>query len=529
MAKRNGIGFPWGSRKASSPLDLKFAEIERTRPHSMLAGSFTGLHEKFESSRGIRDYEQLAPGPERNPAEADRRNGTLTLSGDQPFFTLVRSPTHQAAPFSTVLVDVTSFAETGGEQDAVFAGLVKDEDNYVAAWFSRVTGAVGVDAVHDGVLTNLGALDTPIPASCRVGFTLTGRKGTVLIDTGEGLLPLLSVAVPDDLGLRRSKALEEYHNAFGARASSGAIVLGGVEAGYFGQAGLRDLHVVSHADGTPVIRYGKAYLTATHAGPGFFDTAHWGVWTLDLDNLSLEHRANLFFRRDGDDVVQGDHAGHIVRDEARDRWIVLTSTWGDFDGEHVDVHHTTVPLGVDLLNGTHVLDTSRLPLPTDDLPSPSVGQWDPHLVQVDDRWYLAFVTARRFFDFYPALASSRPGGDVTDLSLVGCDDDKVQTEGVVIQRVAGRWCVLASNGGKSPEEIREQFPVYDMTMRQVGTLDAPHPTNIPWPMIFPVPAARDRTRWLMVTFDGTPFRRDVLGYGTHGDVVVLDAGVVSTR
>ncbi len=28
----------------------------------------------------------------------------------------------------------------------------------------------------------------------------------------------------------------------------------------------------------------------------------------------------------------------------------------------------------------------------------------------------------------------------------------------------------------------------------------------------------------MVTFDGTPWHEDVLGYGTHGDLVVLATG-----
>jgi hypothetical protein len=64
-------------------------------------------------------------------------------------------------------------------------------------------------------------------------------------------------------------------------------------------------------------------------------------------------------------------------------------------------------------------------------------------------------------------------------------------------------------------------------MAQVGTLDAPHPSNIPWPTVFPAPASRDRTRWMMVTFDGTAYYRDVLGYGTHGKVVVMQAKPLS--
>jgi hypothetical protein len=221
--------------------------------------------------------------------------------------------------------------------------------------------------------------------------------------------------------------------------------------------------------------------------------------------------------------VVGDHAGHLVRDERDDRWIVTTSTWGDFSGERVDVGYVTVPASTDVLHGVHVLRTERLRLPVDHLPSATVGQWDPHLVRLSDRWYVAFVNARAFFDFYPALARSEPGADFTDLALVGADPAKNETEGVVIQQVAGQWYVLASNGDRSPARLRNRFPVYDLEMTEVGRLRAPHPSNIPWPMVFPVPASRGRTRWVMVTFDGSPFHRQTLGYGTHGDVVVMEA------
>ena len=51
-------------------------------------------------------------------------------------------------------------------------------------------------------------------------------------------------------------------------------------AGAFGQLGLRDVRLVSEADGTPVLDGQRLLLTATHAGPGFFDAAHTGVWSL---------------------------------------------------------------------------------------------------------------------------------------------------------------------------------------------------------------------------------------------------------
>jgi hypothetical protein len=506
--------------RASTPMDLRFSVVARSRPVDLVSPRFVTLSDRFDSAQGLRGYEQYTPGPEGRAAEVDRRHGILSLRASEPFFTLFRSETQQSAPFATVVTDVASFADSGGAQDAAFVGLVKDEANYLVAWFSHASHAAGIDTVVDGELATLSALDTPIEAPCRVAFSLTGNVAAAMIDTGDGWRSLVRAHVPAAL---TGSGLAGYGNAFGARASSGTIALTGVEAGYFGQTGLRDPHVVTHADGSPYLKYGKVYLTMTHAGLGFFGTAHWGVWALDLTNHQLEPVGKLFFRRDGSQCLVGDHAGHLVRDDENGRWIVTTSTWGEFSGERVDVHFTTVPLSTDLLNGVHALETERLKLPVDDLPSEAVGQWDPHVVRVDDRWYVGFVNARAFFDFYPALACGEPGGEFTDLQLVGADPDKIETEGVTILRLGERWFMLASNGENSPESIREQYPVYDLSMTQIGTLDAPHPSNIPWPTVFPTPASRDRTRWMMVTFDGTAYDRQTFGYGTHGDVVIMAA------
>ena len=46
---------------------------------------------------------------------------------------------------------------------------------------------------------------------------------------------------------------------------------------------------------------------------------------------------------------------------------------------------------------------------------------------------------------------------------------------------------------------------------------APYGSNIPHPQVL----VDDDGRWLVVTFDGTNPFADRLGYGGHGDVVVL--------
>ncbi len=296
---------------------------------------------------------------------------------------------------------------------------------------------------------------------------------------------------------------------------------GGV-AGGFGQLGLRDVRFVTTADGTPLRHDGALWLTATSAGPGFFDTAHTSVWRLDPAGPDVEHTGDLFFRRSDRPGVFGDHATHLVRTD--DGWLVATSTWGDFE-KPASRAGRRAPSGLrvtlaeeattaDLLRGTHVLDTRELPLPTDGLGS--IATWDPHLVQRDGRWLVGFVSARRFFDFHPALAG---GTDLDHLRLIGAATDRRSTEGTTLVEVDGRLLVLASDGRDSRRGQRARFPVFDLAMTDLGTLDAPYPSNLPWPSL-----ARLDGGWLMVTFDGRRAGGDLLGYGTHGDLVVMRSG-----
>ncbi len=301
-----------------------------------------------------------------------------------------------------------------------------------------------------------------------------------------------------------------------------------VRAGAFGQLGLRDLRVVSHADGSPWREQGqdgeRVLLTATSAGPGFFDTAHTSVWALDPHDLTLEHRSDLFFRRPDRPGVFGDHASHLVRDG--ERWLLATSTWGDFDrsapGATVGV--TLAETTTDLTRGRHVLDTRPLTLPTTGLRS--VGVWDPHLVRTDDGWLVAYVSAHRFFRFHPVLAG---GPTLEDLTLLGAASDRRATEGPVLTRWggdAGRWRVVASDGRDGRPGQRGRYPVLDLDpslpqerrLAEVDALDAPYPTNLPWPTLLETDDG-----WLMVGFDGTRAGGRLVGYGSHGRVVFARA------
>jgi hypothetical protein len=116
-------------------------------------------------------------------------------------------------------------------------------------------------------------------------------------------------------------------------------------------------------------------------------------------------------------------------------------------------------------------------------------------------------------------ACGSPEPDPVDsLELVAADPSRTATEGPTLAKLDGEWRLLASDGRDGPRERRMTFPVFDLALEQVGTLDAPYPTNLPWPSIVETDSG-----WALVMFDGTRAGGDLVGYGTHGDVVVATA------
>jgi hypothetical protein len=229
------------------------------------------------------------------------------------------------------------------------------------------------------------------------------------------------------------------------------------------------------------------------------------VFTLDLSRPErLEQVAQLFFRRDG--LLLGDHAGQLVRDDDNDQWILVTSSWGDFDFAGVHIRHLVTT--DDLLHGLHILESEPTPVPTDH------SNWDPGITRIDGRWHLGFVESpsQRPFDFHPALAVGPDGATWHEkLELVGADTELHECEGPILAQVGGAWWFLAS------DRRARSYPVYDLSMRPVGRLDAPYETNIPHPQLVPL----DNGGFLLVTFDGTQYAERVLGYGGHGDVLIM--------
>ncbi|NYJ02970.1 hypothetical protein HNR19_003668 [Nocardioides thalensis] len=434
------------------------------------------------------------------------------------------APTPHPAPYAAVEVDLTGDAPAGRLSLALAAAdgtrlAVRLEPKRRDADLEVTTG--GESTVHRSRRHGR----APVSPT-RVGLALTGTHVSALTEERGHWVVRARVGL-EDLGVdvRDLGWLATLESSWSWSGDDGPAPVSGWRAGGFGRLGLRDLRLVTERDGSPYRPDGPdgpVLLTATSAGPGFFDTAHTSVWSIDPDTPELRHLSDLFFERPDAPGGYGDHATHLVRDG--DRWLVATSTWGDFDPRAKDasMRITLAETGADLLTGRHRLPTRELAVPTDGLAS--VGVWDPHLVHTGTEWLVGFVSARRFFDFHPAYAA---GPSLDDLTLRGAVTDRTATEGTTILPHGDGWLLLASDGPDNPRGRRAQYPVFALNgaLHQTGTLRAPYPTNIPWPTLVP-PApggatGRGSGEWWLVTFDGTRYGGALPGYGTHGDVVLL--------
>jgi hypothetical protein len=518
-----GLVHPGVARAATpnlKPTDLTFTTTTQYRPFEIVADGFVAVDDDFAAGGGA--YRRFAPAPESNLGTVGVAGGVLSVSGTR-FFELFAAHSRPVAPWAAVEVEIAAFSSADDvTQNTVYAGLVADAANYVVASYNRATQTVAVEVVHQGQLYQLIQENAPLAASFTFAFVLNENNVIALADTGQGFVPLVRTNVSAVLDMRDPAVLRSYRYGFGARADSGMIALDRVRAGYWGKAGVRDPHVITWADGTPFIQDGKVYLTLTNAGLGFFQFAHWGVYTLDLSDNRLQQIGKIFWERGG--VVVGDHAGHIVYDETISAFRLLVSNWGTFSGSGVLINAAT--FRGDVLHGVHVIRNPTVQqLPT------TLSRWDPHMTRIDGVWYIAFVESpsQNPFVFHPALAVGPRSGQFGNFSLVGRDASHTMTEGMVIQKIGGEWYVLCSSSPAEGPPAGGHYDIYDLNMRFIGFLNAPYPTNnIPHPMVFPVPMPRSRsTRYEMVTFEGTQYHEDILGYGTHGDFLVMRARQVA--
>ena len=346
----------------------------------------------------------------------------------------------------------------------------------------------------------------------RLALTLTGLHLTAFAHDGERWTARGRVDLRDRLDPRAEDFVAGLRAV--AHGTSSA------ECGGFGQLGLRDLRFVTTAEGEPVREGDGAWLlTATNAGPGFFDAAHTGVWSLDPGPRGRSAPRRPVLPPTGAAAASTATTPPTWSATAR-RWLVATSTWGDLD--------VTTPQRRRRATVGSRWRTGRRPdagpararhpgvaAPTDGLGS--VATWDPHLVRERRAAGWSASSARRSCS--ASTPPSRLDPTLDDLALRRRRPTRRATEGTTLLRDGAGLAGRRQRRPRRPARPAPGVPGLRPAPAQLGQLDAAYLTNLPWPALAPDP---DRPGgWLMVAFNGRAAGGEVLGYGTHGDVVVL--------
>ena len=284
--------------------------------------------------------------------------------------------------------------------------------------------------------------------------------------------------------------------------------------GTFGQLGLRDV-TARHPRGRDAGR-GRRAAAPDHdpRGTGLRrHRAHRGVWSYDPATLTCGRRRRLYFRRGG--LVLGDHATHLVRDG--DRWLVATSTWGDFERRSVAV--TLAESTADLLEGEHVLDARRAGAADSRTARPSRRELGP-APGADRRPLARRVRDRAEVLLVPPGPGPRrragpPGRLRAGRGGHGPDRHRGHHAGADRRRVAACSRATAPTTRHRAGRVTRSSTCRWQDRRARRAVPHEHPV---------ADTGRTCRRLVLLTFDGTPYGGELPGYGTHGDLIVLRTG-----
>lgn len=159
------------------------------------------------------------------PEEFERQpkitaDGAFAAFSDEPFFTVVATPITPRTREAVSMLTVGAFANNGEQEDSVFVGWVRDQDNYITAWYNHTRKDSGLNVKVEGELwavegeTQISALE----AGDRLALAVDNDKITSYVYADSNWESLRTFTIGDAL-------TPQHHYGFGLRATSGTITL----------------------------------------------------------------------------------------------------------------------------------------------------------------------------------------------------------------------------------------------------------------------------------------------------------------
>ncbi|WP_433218986.1 sulfatase [Dactylosporangium sp. CS-047395] len=221
---------PAKATELRTALDAHLRDVDRFPPSP---GAFPTALLEQEFDAGLGGFTVLAPAPESRAGTVAASGGALTVTaGGSPAFALLRSTLAVGADNVAAIVSQRSYANAATTaQDTLFAGFVKDAQNYVLAWYNHRQKRAGWDVRIAGTLTGNrvtqldGAINYPGP-NARLACVLHGDEITAYAIAAGGAWQYLYTA---DIGrfvrLDDPAVRATYKFGFGARIDGGTMTI----------------------------------------------------------------------------------------------------------------------------------------------------------------------------------------------------------------------------------------------------------------------------------------------------------------
>ncbi|MCL3862142.1 carboxypeptidase regulatory-like domain-containing protein [Actinotalea sp. K2] len=186
-----------------------------------------GVDDAFDTDTSA-EYTVYKPSATEALPQLTFGDGSLQAEAPGAFYGVVAHSSGPASPRAAVIVDHGKWAGTGLGQDAIFNGLVKDENNYILAW-TGMRGQHGIDFRIDGRQTSACCTPAPLEPGGRWAFVLDGNAISTWIDNGFGWSRVMTSSSQERIDLTQPGALDGWRYAAGLRGNSGVQALNGFE------------------------------------------------------------------------------------------------------------------------------------------------------------------------------------------------------------------------------------------------------------------------------------------------------------
>ncbi len=201
---------PW---QLSVPLP---APSEQNFPNSQVRDTFdtdtAGDYRTFQPFSG-----EVAPQPRVS-------DSALRVTADRRFFSLLASSATPAATPSATIVEVGELAGGSGAENSLFTGLVKDQGNYVLAWYNHIRGETGFDVrVNGQLLPGQSTARLRLRAGDRFALVVAGASLGIFHGRDGSWTPIHTGRISGGLDLTDPATLAQFRHGAGMRGDAGAV------------------------------------------------------------------------------------------------------------------------------------------------------------------------------------------------------------------------------------------------------------------------------------------------------------------